>query len=331
MMKNIVKLIVVGSMILGACTPVSGQRITQVGGTDPWSTQLPAATPAPTATATATPTLAPTYTPSPTLTATPAPIRFAVIGDYGSGDEDEGNVANLVKSWNPDFVITVGDNNYPDGEAETMDAHVGKHYHEFIFPYLGTYGPGAATNRFFPTIGNHDLNTNGGQAYFNYFTLPGNERYYDFTVGPVHFFAVNSDSREPDGVGQSSVQAQWLQQVMAGSTTPWQIVYFHHAPYSSGTHGSVDWMCWPFAEWGADAILSGHDHTYERLTVDGIPYFVNGVGGGGIYSFENVLPESQLRFNDEYGAMLVTASPQRVLFQFFTIDGQLVDTLSLQK
>ena len=58
----------------------------------------------------------------------PAAVTFAVIGDFGSNDANELDVANLVKSWTPDFIITVGDNNYPDGEASTMDANVGKYY-----------------------------------------------------------------------------------------------------------------------------------------------------------------------------------------------------------
>jgi hypothetical protein len=65
-------------------------------------------------------------------------------------------------------------------------------------------------NQFFPTLGNHDWYTPGAQPYLDYFHLPGNERYYDFVWGPVHFFAIDSDENEPDGVNQSSVQAKWL-------------------------------------------------------------------------------------------------------------------------
>jgi len=280
---------------------------------------------------TATWTAISTYTPTPMPTATPAPLRFAVIGDYGEGGQNEADVASLVKSWYPEFILTVGDNNYPSGAPETIDAHVGQYYHDFIFPYLGSYGPGAARNRFFPIIGNHDWDADDGQTYLGYFTLPGNERYYDFPWGPVHFFALNADSREPDGVSMNSVQAHWLQKSLSTSTAPWQVVYFHQPPYSSGQHGSVEWMRWPFAQWGADAVLSGHDHIYERLSIDGIPYFVNGIGGGAIYGLGNILPESQVRFNDNYGAMLVIATPRQVQFQFFTIAGELVDSFMLQK
>ena len=99
----------------------------------------------------------PTVTPSPV-------IRFAVIGDYGTGLQDEGDVAALVDNWQPDFVITTGDNNYPSGASETIDAHIGQFYHAYIYPYLGTFSPGADVNRFFPSLGNHDWDTSAAQA-----------------------------------------------------------------------------------------------------------------------------------------------------------------------
>jgi hypothetical protein len=256
-------------------------------------------------------------------------VTFAVIGDYGGGGQPEADVSALVASWAVDLVVTTGDNNYPSGAAETIDPNVGQFYHPFIFPYLGEYGPGAEENRFFPTLGNHDWNTAGAEPYLDYFTLPGNERYYDFTWGPLHFFALDSDSREPDGVGASSAQAAWLQARLADSQSAWQIVYMHHPPYSSGLHGSIDWMRWPFAEWGADAVLSGHDHTYERIALDGIAYFVNGLGGGSIYYFNQPVEGSEVRYNDDYGAMLVEASETSLQFQFVNRSGEVIDVFEL--
>jgi hypothetical protein len=264
--------------------------------------------------------------------ATPSPlVRFAVIGDYGDGGQPEADVAALVNSWQPDFVITTGDNNYPNGASDSIDTNIGQFYQSYIYPYLGTYGQGAEVNRFFPTLGNHDWNTSAAQPYLDYFTLPGNERYYDFTWGPLHLFALDSDSREPDGVGQSTTQAAWLQTTMAGSTSPWNVVYFHHAPYSSGEHGSIAWARWPYKDWGASVVLAGHDHTYERLLVDGLPYFVNGLGGSTKYRFVNILPESQVRYNADYGAMLVQASDTSIIFQFYNRQDELIDTYTLEK
>jgi tartrate-resistant acid phosphatase type 5 len=253
-----------------------------------------------------------------------------VIGDYGRAGDVEAAVAQLVTDWSPDLIITTGDNNYPDGEATTIDANIGQYYAGFIYPYQGAYGPGAVRNRFFPSPGNHDWHTADLAPYLDYFELPGNERYYDFVRGPVHFFALDSDSNEPDGVNQDSVQARWLRQGLGNSISPWKIVYMHHAPYSSAQHGDTDWMQLPFAEWGASAVLSGHDHVYEHLVVDGLDYFTIGLGGyPARYIFLLPKPGSQLRYNDAYGAMLVEATDSRLVFQFVNVSGEVVDQVVL--
>jgi tartrate-resistant acid phosphatase type 5 len=252
--------------------------------------------------------------------------RFAVIGDYGLAGPNERAVADLVETWTPDFVVTTGDNNYPDGKATTIDENIGQYYHEFIAPYTGSYGAGAETNRFYPSLGNHDWHPRGAQPYLDYFTLPGNERYYDVARGPVHLFAIDSDPSEPDGVTSDSTQGQWLQGALAASSGCWDLVFFHHPAFSSGQHGSTSEMQWPFQAWGADAVLNGHDHLYERLLVDGFPYFVDGLGGAEIYQFQTPVPGSQVRYNATFGAMLVVATRTTITYQFIAIDGTVVDT-----
>lgn len=277
----------------------------------------------------------PTDTPAPTQTLLPTPIeysvRFGVIGDYGQGNQAERDVASLLKSWSLDFIITTGDNNYPSGSAETIDHNIGQYYHEFIFPYRGAYGKGAEKNRFFPTLGNHDWDADHAKTYLDYLTLPGNERYYDFIWTPAHFFALSSDSREPDGVSRSSVQAQWLETQLAGSTSAWKIVFMHHPPFTSGQRGPVNWMRWPFRKWGADIVLSGHDHFYERLNVDGFPYIINGLGGGPIYAIGNPVAGSIVRYNDDYGGMLVVADKHQITFKFINRQGEIIDIYQLSK
>ncbi|UOQ52638.1 metallophosphoesterase [Hymenobacter cellulosivorans] len=255
--------------------------------------------------------------------------RFAAIGDYGSASQAEKDVAALVHSWRPDFIITLGDNNYDQGEATTIDANIGQYYHDYIGNYQGKYGPGAVENRFFPSLGNHDIYTAEGQPYLGYFTLPGNERYYDFVRGNVHFFVLNTNSFEPDGIRSTSRQAQWLQQGLAASTSPWKVVYMHHPPYSSGEHGNSPELQWPYCLWGASVVLAGHDHLYERIMVNGLAYFVNGLGGKSIYSLHRPVPGSTVRYNDDYGAMLCTATPDSLVFRFVTRAGKVIDTYSL--
>ena len=144
-----------------------------------------------------------------------ADVRFAVIGDFGMPSGPVIDVANMIKSFNPDFITTVGDNNYDTGQATTIDPNIGQHFHEYIYNYQGTYGAGSKTRRFFPTLGNHDWgntfpNPAGADPYLAYFDLPvttptGGERYYDFVAGPVHFFMLDSDPNEPDGDHETSV------------------------------------------------------------------------------------------------------------------------------
>lgn len=254
-------------------------------------------------------------------------LKFAVIGDYGSGSAAESDVADLISGWSPDLIITAGDNNYPSGEAATIDGNIGQFFADYIGDYSGGYGDGSPTNVFFPSLGNHDWATLDAQPYLDYFTLPGNERYYDFVVGPVHFFALDSDTHEPDGVASTSTQATWLQSKLATSTSAWNIVYFHHAPYSSGPHGSTAYMQWPFEDWGASAVIGGHDHTYERLLIGSIPFFVNGIGGRSLYDFGSPISGSQLRYNDDYGAMQVDATDLQITYSFYTRSGELIDYL----
>jgi len=271
-----------------------------------------------------------------------AQVTIGVIGDYGSaylGGASLSNVqavANLIKGWNPDFIITTGDNNYPDGEASNIDTNIGQFFREYIHPYLGTFGPGGTTNRFWPSIGNHEwpFGVSFLAPYLAYFTLPGNERYYSHRHGPVEVFAVVGDRQEPDGAVPGSVQATWLSNSLASSTAPWRIVYFHASPYSSSaTHGShtheADNMLWPFTEMGAAAIYTGHNHQYERILTNGINYVTIGLGGGRIDGFVTPVAGSMARYNTTYGAVRVKVTETNLVSEFINIFGEVKDTFTL--
>lgn len=293
----------------------------------PLETETPSPTSAPSNTAPA-----PTTPPDPSSTPTPVPhVRFAVIGDYGQSGPGLAAVADLINSWQVDLILTTGDNNYTLGSPATIDENIGQYFHSYIYPYQGTYGEGAEQNRFFPSLGNHDWLWLDAKPYLEYFELPGNERYYAFSWDFIDFFALSSDWEEPDGITPQSPQGNWLQSALSDSTGAWQIVYFHHAPYSSGYHGPTEHMQWPFQDWGADAVFSGHDHHYERLLVNDLLYFVQGLSGGAIYDIYEIDPRSQVRYNQKYGAMLVDATLARLWFGFFNIDGELIDEYTLTK
>jgi hypothetical protein len=194
---------------------------------------------------------------------------------------------------------------------------------------VGKYGRGASENRFFPSLGNHDWYTPGAQPYLDYFALPGNERYYEFVRGDVHLFAIDSDEHEPDGIDASSKQAAWLEAGLRSSKSAWQIVYMHHPPYSSASHGSSVRLRWPYAEWGADLVLAGHDHTYERVEQNGIVYVVNGLGGHRPYSFKAPIPGSVARYRERHGAQFIEANKSVLVSRFSTIDRRTIDEFSL--
>ncbi len=269
------------------------------------------------------------------------PVTFAVIGDYGDNTPGEEDVATMVAGWEPNFVVTTGDNSY---DSTDIDVNIGQYYSSFIGNYIGSYGPGSAVNRFFPSLGNHDYSDGGGiNAYLNYFTLPGsgvassntsgNERYYDVVQGPVHIFVINCVSSEPDGTSSTSTQGQWLQTQLAASTSPWKIVALHYPPYTSASHGPSVVMQWPYKEWGATAVLAGHDHVYERIDKDGLLYFTCGHGGRSLYGIGTPDPDSQLFYNSAFGAMMVTATNTSIKFESWSVagGGTLVDSAEIVK
>lgn len=261
----------------------------------------------------------------------PAPehVRFAVIGDFGVDTPDEAAVSALVHAWAPDFVLTVGDNNYPLGQMATIDANIGRYYHDFIGHYAGGYGAGSAYARFFPCLGNHDwYSTPPGAPYLGYFTLPGNERYYELRRGPVALFALDSDVHEPDGIDAGSPQAQWLQARLAASDAPFRIVYFHHPAFSSGPHGPTSALQWPFAIWGADLVLQGHDHLYERFERE-IPYLTDGIGGQSLTGVAQQLAGSEVRFAAEHGALLFDGDEALLRVQAVGTSGTVLDERAL--
>ncbi|MCP4310944.1 MAG: hypothetical protein GY790_06745 [Bacteroidetes bacterium] len=254
---------------------------------------------------------------------------FAVIGDFGLAGENERRVANLVRSWNPDFIITTGDNNYQLGELSTIKENISDYYGDFIYNFVAPeeyWCNGNAfeegINRFFPSPGNHDAaNKEGLQPYLTFFTLPLNELYYSFIWGPVTFYSLNSVA---DSVEDQKI---WLAEQLDLSVSPFNIVYFHHPPYSSGPHGNTEKMQWDFHGDQVDIVLSGHDHIYSRISKsgeEGLHYIVNGVGGESLYSC-NDKPLSAEEFDvfcydDDYGAIRAVSTKNKLVLEFYAVN-----------
>jgi predicted phosphodiesterase len=264
-------------------------------------------------------------------------MAFGVIGDYGDDSEHEKQVAALIDKQHPEFIITMGDNNYRDGCWDTIDKNIGKYYSNYIGNYKGEYGRGAKENRFFPSLGNHDWNAygkcmyKGELPYLSYFTLPGNSRYYDFKKGSIHFFALDSDGHEPDGNKIDSKQYAWLKENLKQSDACFKVVYFHHAAYSSGAHGSNKAMQWKYEKLGADVVLSGHDHHYERIVHDGMTYIVNGVGGAELRKIKEKIHGSQFDYAEMNGYMMGVVDENRLSFAFYNLKNEVKDRFAITK
>ena len=269
-------------------------------------------------------------------------VLFAVIGDYGRAGENEEAVANMVKGWNPDFILTTGDNNYQFGKYATLIQNIGQYYCDFIYNFDAPEEyqcQGKAfmeeINRFFPSPGNHDdLGPYDLEPYLNYFSLPGEELYYAFAWGDVAFYSINSLSS-----ADLEIQKAWLAAEIGRSKKAFQVVYFHHSPYSPGLNGGTDYMQWDFIQWGVDVVLSGHDHIYARMKLageEGLHYIVNGVGGKSLYSCDEDDAEEGMEVmtcsDSLYGAMLCKADSTRLIMEFYAIDdpGRPLDRLMIQ-
>jgi hypothetical protein len=195
-------------------------------------------------------------------------VKFAVIGDNGTGDSAQYEVARRMERSRGEFpfdlVLMMGDNFYGSQRPADLVA-------KFERPYKALLDAGV---RFQAAIGNHD-----GPDSVNYPPLNmGGQRYYTFVRGNVRFVVLDTNSLDPK-------QLQWAEGVLQGSQEAWKIAYFHHPLYSSaGRHGSaidIRIRLEPLlTAQGVNVVFSGHDHIYERLKPQkGITYFVCGSGG----------------------------------------------------
>lgn len=257
-------------------------------------------------------------------------ITFAHIGNYATNTGVEEQVAQLVRSWFPDFILASGKNTV---DGSNYDGDVGQYFHDFIYPYTGVYGNGAAKNMFWPAPGFFDWQAgdNDLAAYKEFFQLPNNERYYEIVRGDVHLFFIDTDIREPDGITSGSTQGAWLQAKLALSTSVWKVVIMSRPPYSSANGAlSVTDLQWPFESWGANLVVAGEAGIYERINVGGIQYLVNGLGS---HTKEDIIAPvvtgSQFQYNEQFGALKFTASATALTVQFWDRYSNLIDTLEL--
>lgn len=268
---------------------------------------------------TATPTPTGSQISPPTKTATPIQDNDPVLvgaGDIAdcSSDGDEAT-ANLLDEI-PGIVFTTGDNAYPNGTASN-----------FLDCYEPSWGRHKA--RTYPSAGNHDYRTEGADGFYDYFgSVAGDpdKGYYSYDLGTWHIIVLNSNIP----VEKGSPQEQWLREDLATHPVACTLAYWHHPRFSSGNHhGSntkVQGFWQDLYDYGADVVLGGHEHNYERFALQdpqgfadplrGIRQFVIGSGGRSHYGFGSPIANSEVRNDDTYGVLKLTLHPDSYSWEF---------------
>jgi 3',5'-cyclic AMP phosphodiesterase CpdA len=254
------------------------------------------------------------------LANSPGSVKFAVIGDNGTGDKPEYELAQQMTAFHAKFgfdtVIMLGDNMY--GSQKPQDF-----VDKFEHPYKALLDAGV---RFYASLGNHDDQTNRFYKLYNM----GGERYYTYVKGNVRFFVLDSDLLDPR-------QLAWIEAALKDSRDEWKICYFHHPLYSDGrTHGSsVDLrvVLEPlFIKYRVNVVFSGHDHVYERIKPQkGIYYFVSGAGG---QLRKGDVKRSELTaaaFDQDQSFMLVEIAGADLQFRAISRTGQTVDSGAIKR
>lgn len=274
-----------------------------------------------------------TPTPEPTPPAVSASPVIAAAGDIacdpastyfaaGEGRDDrcqQRATSDLLLDDDVRQVLTLGDNQYEDATLAAFRA---------------SYDPswGRVKDKTRPAIGNHEYRTTGAAGYFGYFGDVAGEPakgYYSYDVGDWHLVALNSNCTKVGGCGAGSAQERWLRADLAAHPRACTLAYWHHPTFSSGSHGnnpSTVPLYQALQDAGAEVVLAGHDHSYERFArqtaagvadpTRGLRSFVVGTGGKNHYAFDGVKPNSELRDGTSHGVLKLTLRPDGYDWQF---------------
>jgi len=242
-------------------------------------------------------------------------VRFAVIGDSGTGERLQYETAERLRlahgQFPFEFVLMVGDNIYGSKTPRDFER-------KFELPYKPLLDDKVP---FYASLGNHDVPEERSYKPFN---MDG-RRYYSFKKNNVRFFALDSNYMDPD-------QLTWLTNQLQNSTDEWKIAFFHHPLYSSAAaHGSsveLRGILEPlFQRYGVQVVFSGHDHVYERMTPQkGIAYFTEGSSGQLRRGDIRGAAFSAKSFDTDCAFMLVEITPNELYFQTISRTGETVDS-----
>jgi len=240
-------------------------------------------------------------------------VRFAVLGDVGTGDKAQYTVASQIATFRKKFPFTfaimLGDNLY--GSDRPQD-----YQRKFEVPYKPLLDDGV---EFHAALGNHD---DPNQRYYKPFNL-GGQRYTTFKKGSVRFFVLDSNYLDPE-------QVQWLEKELAASGSDWKIAYFHHPLYTTARRGpevELRTILEPiFVKHGVEVVFQGHEHIYERIKPQkGIYYFTAG-GSAKLRSGDTRPGELvEVGFATDRSFMLVEVDGDELYFQTISGAGRTVD------
>jgi hypothetical protein len=253
---------------------------------------------------------------TPGASAIPVPAMLLAVGDVAFCDSSADEAVARVASSLPGTIALLGDNAYPDGSASD---------------YANCFDPawGGLRDRLRPVPGNHDYQTSHAAGYFSYFGsaagTPG-QGWYSYDLGGWHLVALNSECDAVGGCGPGSPELAWLVADLAAHPVACALAYWHHPRFSSGQHGDdiqTDPLWRALAAAGADIVLTGHDHDYERFApIDGIRSFVVGTGGRSLYAWPGPpIANSEIRANNTYGLLELQLSPTSYTWRFVRAAG----------
>jgi len=242
-------------------------------------------------------------------------VRFAVIGDYGTGGHGQYEVAAQMAAFHElfpfEFVLTLGDNIYgPDNKGALKK--------KFELPYKPLLDQDV---KFYASLGNHDSSALSRYEPFNMNGL----RYYSLRMGDAEFFALDSTNMD-------WAQLDWLTNRLAASTAHWKICYFHHPLYSDGKrHGPSEKLRTQleplFVRFGVQIVLAGHEHFYERLVPQrGVQYFI--LGNSGQLRKGNIKPSAltAIGFDSDLAFMVAEIAGNEFHFQVISRTGATIDS-----
>ncbi|MEO8437505.1 MAG: metallophosphoesterase [Chloroflexota bacterium] len=266
----------------------------------------------------------------PGTSATPSTeVVLVGAGDIATCDGDGDSATASLIAGIAGTVFTAGDNAYPNGSAD-----------QFRDCYDPTWGQFRDRTR--PAPGNHDWETADLSGYLGYFgsaAAPAGTSWYSYGLGAWHVVVLDSDCSMVRGCGSASPQGRWLAADLAASTAICTLAIWHHPMFSSGVHGN-DAEVAPFwqalYDAGADVVINGHDHDYERFApqdptgradrVHGIREFVIGTGGAPLRTFPSNAANSELRLSVAYGVIRLVLHPGSYEWSFIPATGHVTDS-----